>query len=159
MADETSALAKEIRQRRPFRSLGQEAVLGLMRTTDLVRRGIARVLEPYDVTPQQYNVLRILRGAGEEGLPTLEIGDRMVEQAPGITRLLDRLEAKGLVTRKRCPEDRRQVLCWLTPAGRDLVERLDGPVDQADATALDMLSDEEKRELIRLLDQVRTGLR
>ncbi|RPH55850.1 MarR family transcriptional regulator [bacterium] len=159
MADETSALAKEIRQRRPFRSLGQEAVLGLMRTTDLVRRGISRVLEPFDVTPQQYNVLRILRGAGEEGLPTLEIGDRMVEQAPGITRLLDRLEAKGLVTRKRCPEDRRQVLCWLTPAGRDLVERLDDPVDQADATALDMLTDEEKRELIRLLDQVRTSLR
>lgn len=159
MADETSALAKEIRQQRPFRSLGQEAVLGLMRTTDLVRRGIARVLEPYDVTPQQYNVLRILRGAGEQGLPTLEIGDRMVEQAPGITRLLDRLEAKGLVTRKRCPEDRRQVLCWLTPAGRDLVERLDEPVDQADATALDMLSDEEKRELIRLLDRVRTSLR
>lgn len=159
MADETSVLAKEIRQQRPFRSLGQEAVLGLMRTTDLVRRGIARVLEPYDVTPQQYNVLRILRGAGEQGLPTLEIGDRMVEQAPGITRLLDRLEAKGLVTRKRCPEDRRQVLCWLTPAGRDLVEGLDDPVDQADATALDMLSDEEKRELIRLLDRVRTGLR
>lgn len=159
MADETSALAKEIRQRRPFRSLGQEAVLGLMRTTDLVRRGIARVLEPFDVTPQQYNVLRILRGAGEEGLPTLEIGDRMVEQAPGITRLLDRLEAKGLVTRKRCPEDRRQVLCWLTPAGRELVERLDEPVDQADATALDMLTDEEKRELIRLLDRVRTSLR
>lgn len=130
-----------------------------MRTTDLVRRGISRVLEPFDVTPQQYNVLRILRGAGEEGLPTLEIGDRMVEQAPGITRLLDRLEAKGLVTRKRCPEDRRQVLCWLTPAGRDLVERLDEPVDQADATALDMLSEEEKRELIRLLDQVRTSLR
>lgn len=159
MTDETSALAKEIRQRRPFRSLGQEAVLGLMRTTDLVRRGISRVLEPFDVTPQQYNVLRILRGAGEEGLPTLEIGDRMVEQAPGITRLLDRLEAKGLVTRKRCPEDRRQVLCWLTPTGRDLVERLDDPVDQADATALDMLTDEEKRELIRLLDQVRTSLR
>ncbi|HYO15982.1 MAG TPA: MarR family transcriptional regulator [Thermoanaerobaculia bacterium] len=159
MADETSALAKEIRQQRPFRSLGQEAALGLMRTTDLLRRAIARVLEPYDVTPQQYNVLRILRGAGEQGLPTLEIGDRMIEQAPGITRLLDRLEAKGWVTRKRCTEDRRQVLCWLTPAGRDLVQQLDEPVDQADATAMEMLSDQEKRELIRLLDQVRTGLR
>lgn len=159
MADETSALAAEIRQRRPFRSQGQEAALGLMRTTDLLRRAIARVLEPYDVTPQQYNVLRILRGAGEQGLPTLEIGDRMIEQAPGITRLLDRLEAKGLVTRKRCPEDRRQVLCWLTPTGRDLVQQLDEPVDNADATAMEMLSDEEKRELIRLLDRVREGLR
>jgi DNA-binding MarR family transcriptional regulator len=159
MADETSALAKEIRQQRPFRSLGQEAALGLMRTTDLLRRAIARVLEPYEITPQQYNVLRILRGAGEQGLPTLEIGDRMIEQAPGITRLLDRLEAKGWVTRKRCTEDRRQVLCWLTPAGRDLVERLDEPVDHADATAMEMLSNEEKRELIRLLDRVRSGLR
>ncbi|HSN86827.1 MAG TPA: MarR family transcriptional regulator, partial [Thermoanaerobaculia bacterium] len=88
-----------------------------MRTTDLVRRAIARLLEPYDMTPQQYNVLRILRGAGEEGIPTLEISDRMIEQAPGITRLLDRLEAKKLVRRQRCPEDRRQVLCWLTPEG------------------------------------------
>ena len=159
MGDETSILQQEIRQRRPFRSLGQEATLGLMRTTDLVRRAIARLLEPYDMTPQQYNVLRILRGAGEEGLPTLEISDRMIEQAPGITRLLDRLEAKKLVRRQRCPEDRRQVLCWLTPEGRDLIERLDAPVDAADATAMAMLSQEEQKELIRLLDKVRAGLR
>lgn len=133
--------------------------MGLMRTTDLVRRAIARLLEPYDMTPQQYNVLRILRGAGEEGLPTLEISDRMIEQAPGITRLLDRLEAKKLVRRQRCPEDRRQVLCWLTPEGRDLIERLDEPIDAEDATAMAMLSQEEQNELIRLLDKIRAGLR
>src|ERR687897_938950 len=101
MRDETSALQKEIRQTRPFQSRGQEAVLALMRTTDLARRVIGKVLEPYDVTAQQYNVLRILRGAGEAGLPTLDIADRMIEQAPGITRLIDRLEAKGLVRRER----------------------------------------------------------
>lgn len=159
MGNETSTLQQEIRQRTPFRSLGQEATLGLMRTTDLVRRSIARLLEPYDMTPQQYNVLRILRGAGEEGLPTLEISDRMVEQAPGITRLLDRLEAKKLVRRERCPEDRRQVLCWLTAEGKDLLERLDEPVNSEDATAMSMLSVEEQKELIRLLDKVRAGLR
>ncbi|MFL6289525.1 MAG: MarR family transcriptional regulator, partial [Thermoanaerobaculia bacterium] len=107
--------------------------MALIRTSDLVRRAVGRVLEPYDITMQQYNVLRILRGAGEQGLPTLEIAERMVEHAPGVTRLLDRLEAKGLVRRQRCPEDRRQVLCWLTAGGTALVERLDEPVDSADA--------------------------
>jgi DNA-binding MarR family transcriptional regulator len=155
--EEMSPLQKEIRQNKPFRSRGQEVVVALIRTADLVRRVVGRVLEPYDITVQQYNVLRILRGAGEQGLPTLEIGERMVEHAPGITRLLDRLEAKGLVRRQRCPEDRRQVLCWLTPAGAELVERLDEPVDSADAEAVSMLAPEEQERLLRLLDAVRAG--
>jgi DNA-binding MarR family transcriptional regulator len=129
----------------------------LIRTADLVRRVVGRVLEPYDITVQQYNVLRILRGAGEQGLPTLEIGLRMVEHAPGVTRLLDRLETKGLVRRQRCPEDRRQVLCWLTPAGAELVEKLDEPVDSADAEAVAMLGPEDQERLLRLLDAVRAG--
>lgn len=155
--EEMSPLQKEIRQSKPFRSRGQEVVVALIRTADLVRRVVGRVLEPYDITVQQYNVLRILRGAGEQGLPTLEIGERMVEHAPGITRLLDRLEVKGLVRRQRCPEDRRQVLCWLTPAGAELVERLDEPVDTADAEAVAMLAPEEQERLLRLLDAVRAG--
>jgi MarR family transcriptional regulator, organic hydroperoxide resistance regulator len=155
--EEASPLQKEIRQSKPFRSRGQEVVVALIRTADLVRRVVGRVLEPYDITVQQYNVLRILRGAGEQGLPTLEIGERMVEHAPGVTRLLDRLEVKGLVRRQRCPEDRRQVLCWLTPAGAELVERLDEPVDSADAEAVAMLAPEEQERLLRLLDAVRAG--
>src|SRR5215216_4972343 len=99
--EETSPLQREIRQGKPFRSRGQEVVVALIRTSDLVRRAVGRVLEPYDITLQQYNVMRILRGAGERGLPTLEIAERMVEHAPGVTRLLDRLEAKGLVRRQR----------------------------------------------------------
>src|SRR5438128_7791686 len=106
---------EEIRQRRPFPSVAQEAVVALMRTADLVRRHATALLEPHGLTLQQYNVLRILRGAGADGLPTLEIADRMIEQTPGITRLLDRLEAKELVRRQRCPKDRRQHLCWITP--------------------------------------------
>ena len=155
--EKMSPLQKEIRQSKPFRSRGQEVVVALIRTADLVRRVVGRVLEPYDITVQQYNVLRILRGAGEQGLPTLEIGERMVEHAPGVTRLLDRLEVKGLVRRQRCPEDRRQVLCWLTPAGAELVERLDEPVDSADAEAVAMLAPEEQERLLRLLDAVRAG--
>jgi DNA-binding MarR family transcriptional regulator len=155
--EEMSPLQKEIRQGKPFRSRGQEVVVALIRTADLVRRTVGRVLEPYDITLQQYNVLRILRGAGEQGLPTLEIGERMVEHAPGVTRLLDRLEAKRLVRRQRCPEDRRQVLCWLTPAGAELVAKLDEPVDSADAEAVAMLGPEDQERLLRLLDAVRAG--
>jgi DNA-binding MarR family transcriptional regulator len=159
MPDRTSALQTEIRQSRPFRSLGQELVVGLLRTADLVRRAVDRVLAPYDVTPQQYNVLRILRGAGPTGLPTLEIGGRMLEQAPGITRLLDRLEAKQWVRRERCPQDRRQVLCWLTPAGLSLVEKLDDPVDEADREAVAMLCAEDQERLLHLLEALRADHR
>ena len=88
-----SALQRELRQRRPFQSPAHEAVLGLMRTADLVRRQAAALIEPHGITLQQFNVLRILRGAGGEGLPTLEVAERMIEQTPGVTRLLDRLEA------------------------------------------------------------------
>lgn len=155
MSDEASALQREIRQKKPFRSPGQEAVLGILRTADVIRRFVARVLEPYDVTPQQYNVLRILRGAGDDGLPTLTIGERMLEDSPGVTRLVDRLVAKGLVSRARSKEDRRQVLCRITPTGLDLLARIDVPMDVQDEAALGMLTPGEQKELIRLLDRIR----
>jgi MarR family transcriptional regulator, organic hydroperoxide resistance regulator len=159
MSDGASAIQREIQQQKPFRSPGQEAVVALLRTADVVRRFVARVIDPFDVTPQQYNVLRILRGAGEPGIPTLAIADRMIEETPGITRLLDRLEAKGLVRRERCPEDRRQVLCYSTPAGLDLLARIDGLMDEADEAALGALTPEEIAQLLRLLDAVRAGHR
>lgn len=157
MSDETSALQREIRQTKPFRSPAQEAVLGLLRTADVVRRLVARSLEPYDVTPQQYNVLRILRGAGAEGLPTLSIGERMLEDSPGVTRLVDRLIAKGLVSRTRSTEDRRQVLCRITPAGLDLLARIDELVEGHDEEAVRVLTVDEQKELIRLLDRIRAS--
>lgn len=152
-----SELQAEIRQSKPFASKQQEAMLGLLRTADRVGRLITDRLEPVGVTRQQYNVLRILRGAGE-ALPTLEIGERMVEQAPGITRLLDRMEAKGWVHRRRCKEDRRQVLCSITRTGKRLLAGLDEPVSALDDEALAMLTRKELAELIRLLDKVRTGV-
>jgi MarR family transcriptional regulator, organic hydroperoxide resistance regulator len=153
-----SRIGTEIRQGRPFPSLSAETAVALMRTTDLVKRTIARAIEPAGITIQQYNVLRILRGAGTVGLPTLEIGARMIEQAPGVTRLVDRLEEKGLVFRERRTADRRQVFCMITPAGLRLLEELDEPVRRADREALAGLDDETMKGLLATLDRVREPL-
>jgi DNA-binding MarR family transcriptional regulator len=150
-------LQQEIRQRRPFRSPAHEAIVGLLRTADHVRRRLAAVIEPSGVTVQQFNVLRILRGAGRDGLPTLEVAARMVEQTPGITRLLDRLEARHLVRRQRCPRDRRQHLCWITPAGQVLLEDLEAPVLRIGENLLTNLDDGRRAALIDMLDEVRAS--
>jgi MarR family transcriptional regulator, organic hydroperoxide resistance regulator len=152
-----SALQREIKQRRPFTSVAHEAAVGLLRTADLLRRQGAAVVEPYGITLQQFNVLRILRGAGDEGSPTLEVADRMIEQTPGVTRLMDRLESKGLVRRQRCPKDRRQHLCWITPKGLDLLAGLDEPVTKSNRESLRGLGAQAQRELIRLLDLLRSA--
>ena len=153
----SGALQREIRQTRPFPSVEAEAVVGLMRTADVVKRGLARVVEPRGITLQQYNVLRILRGSHPEPLPTLEIAERMIERAPGITRLLDRLEAKELVKRERCPHDRRQHLCWITADGQALLRKLDGPMLAASDARLKGLSAHDRLTIIRLLDAVRAA--
>lgn len=131
--------------------------MGLLRTADHLRRLVSAVVAPRGLTAQQYNVLRILRGAGPQGLPTLEIAERMIEEAPGITRLLDRLEAKALVARQRCPKDRRQVLCTISRPGLVLLEELDEPVREMDEAGLGMLSRSDLESLIRSLDQIRAG--
>lgn len=154
-----SALQTEIGQQRPFRSVAQEATLGLLRTADCVRRSFGRVVEPHGITLQQFNVLRILRGAGEAGLPTLEIAARMIEESPGVTRLIDRLEAKGWVRRERCPRDRRQVLCWISQEGLTLLSALDSAISEADEQAVSMLPEADQKHLIRLLDAIRSGRR
>ncbi|HEX9731785.1 MAG TPA: MarR family transcriptional regulator [Thermoanaerobaculia bacterium] len=148
-------LHDEIKQTRPFRSLTQEAVLGLFRTADILRRSFAQLMEEHGLTLQQYNVLRILRGAGERGLPTLTIAERMVERTPGITRLVDRLLRKELVERERPPGDRRQVVCRITPRGLALLAELDGPVGDLDDRCLAMLDEDEHKTLIDILDRVR----
>jgi len=157
MNEERTPLQKELQQQRPFASRGQESVIAVLRTADLLRRRLSRVSEPHGITFQQYNVLRILRGAGEKGLPTLSIGERMVEQAPGVTRLLNRLEAKGLATRSRGKSDHRQVICRLTPAGRDLLARLDPLMEGAAEAGVAMLHPEDETRLLELLTAIRTG--
>jgi len=133
----------------------QEAAVSILQTAGYLRRFCGSVFEQHDITPQQYNVLRILRGAGSQGLPTLDIADRMIEQTPGITRLLDRLEAKKLVSRERPLGDRRQVICYVTKEGLNLLNKLDAPVREKANEALRVLNEAETKELIRLLAQVR----
>ena len=140
-----------------FRSREQEATLGLLRTADAMKRSLAQVIEPHGITPQQYNVLRILRGAGADGLPTLSIGERMIEQTPGVTRPVDRLERKGLVARTPCPKDRRRVFCKITTKGLELLQALDEPVNRWDGQAVSVLPPSELDSLINLLDRVRAS--
>jgi len=127
------------------------AVIGILRAADVLRRRGTALLESYGITLQQFNVLRILRGARPEGLCTLTIVERMIEQTPGITRLIDRLVAKDLVVRVRSEEDRRQVWCRITPEGLRLLARLDRPVadlDRALVAGLDRAQQERLAELL-----------
>jgi DNA-binding MarR family transcriptional regulator len=151
------AIGHAIRQTKPFKTTSQEAVLGLFIVSDRLRRRFAAIADMHGLTAQQYNVLRILRGAGDEGLPTLTIAERMVEQTPGITRLIDRLEAKGLVHRERCPEDRRLVRCHITRGGLQLLKKLDAPVEEIDKEGLGMLSKTDQRQLVKLLERIIQG--
>ena len=158
MPTKTSALRDEIKQTRPFRSAASEAVVSILRTAAVLQRHLSQVVTVESITIQQYNVLRILRGAGTVGLPTLAIRDRMIEEAAGITRLLDKLETVGFVVRERSTPDRRQVLCKITPVGLRLLTQLDEPVDAANENAIAMLGDTEKAALVEFLGAVRAGL-
>ena len=154
---EPNLLQREIKQGRPFRSRAQEAAIAILRTADVLRREFAELTDPYGITPQQYNVLRILRGSHPDPLPVLEVADRLIERTPGVTRLLDRLEQKNLVHRQRCETDRRQVHCWITPSGLELLAALDALVDDADARLTGVLDEKELRQLIRSLERIRSA--
>ena len=132
----------------------EAAFLDLLRTTDMLSRGLVHVLKAEDISATQYNVLRILRGA-PEGLPCGEIGNRMITRDPDITRLLDRLEKRGLISRSREARDRRTVLTRITPEGMKLLARLDEPVQEAHRKQLGHLGRERLRELTDLLRAAR----
>jgi MarR family transcriptional regulator, organic hydroperoxide resistance regulator len=151
-----SSVARELRQSRPFPTLDAEVLVALMHTSDRVRGHLTADMAPFGVTLQQYNVLRILRGAGPDGLPTLAIGERMIERTPGVTRLLDRLERQGLISRVR-GEDRRQVIARVTPAGLELLDDMEEPLHGANARLMSHLDEAEARQLLELLSRVRTG--
>lgn len=151
----SSRIVQEIQQTRPFPLIEQEVVVAFMKTADHLRRSMSTEFEAHGVTQQQFNVLRILRGAGKVGLPTLEVADRLVEHTPGITRLIDRLEAKELVRRERPAEDRRQVYCYIARDGLELLEKLDGPVAAASKRAFAGLSKAEMKTLVEILEKIR----
>lgn len=122
-------LVKEIRQTRPFRSREEEAFLNLARTHEFLGQRVADLLKPFQLTAAQYNMLRILRGAGADGLTCSQATERMLTPDPDVTRLLDRMEAAGLIRRERSKEDRRVVITRITERGLDLANRIDEPLD------------------------------
>jgi DNA-binding MarR family transcriptional regulator len=145
---------EEIKQTKPLRSPGQVAVITIFRTADVVRHAIERSLSAFGLSNEQYNVLRILRGAGESGLPTLEISNRMLSRSPNITRLLDRLIGKKLVRRTRPKEDRRVVIVSITSQGLELLAHLDGVVDNV-FESFPPTTSAEMATLLDVLDRIR----
>jgi DNA-binding MarR family transcriptional regulator len=150
-------LQQELRKRRPFESAEQEATLNLMRTSDQIQIRFTRLFRQYELTPSQYNILRILRGDGK-ALPILEIANRTVTVVPGITGLIDRLEQAQFVRRQRCDQDRRVVFVALTDKGTKTLAELDGPVLALHRQLLGHLSPTETKQLSRLLEKVRAPL-
>jgi len=150
-----SRILAEIKQNKPFSTLEQETIVAFMKTADHLRRLQGTVFQPHDLTEQQFNVLRILRGAGPDGLPTLTVADRLIEHTPGITRLIDRLDVKGLVRRERPDEDRRQVFCFITKAGLELLLKLDPEVEKSAKRLLKNLSKTEMQSLLATMEKIR----
>jgi DNA-binding MarR family transcriptional regulator len=153
----TLNLQHELKKKRPFESLEQEAALNVVRTSDQLQLRFARLLREYGLTPSQYNVLRILRGEGKP-LPILEIAARTITVVPGITGLIDRLEKAGFVNRVRCDKDRRVVYVALAEHGSIVLAALDEPLAALHRELLGHLSHAEAKELIRLLEKVRAPL-
>jgi DNA-binding MarR family transcriptional regulator len=150
-------LQREIKQSRPFECLEVEATVSLARTADALLRDLEGPLKDAGLSPTQYNVLRILRGAGPAGLACREIAERMITRDPDITRLLDRLERQGLVERRREMHDRRVVTTRIRPAGLQLLKSLDRPVVELNRRRLGHLGPRRLRALIALLDAARGG--
>ena len=151
------SLQRELKKKRPFESLEQEAMLNIARTNDQHLIRFARLFRQHDLTPSQYNILRILRGEGAP-LPMLEIANRTVTIVPGITGLIDRLEKSGFVVRERCQSDRRVIYVALTEKGQETLAELDQPLQQLHKKLLGHFTKDELKELIRLLEKARAPL-
>jgi len=152
-----SSVQTEIHQAKPFRSKKQEATIALLRTASVVSRTLSRVLEPWKLSLAQYNALRIIRGAGSSGIATLAIRERMIEEGTTITRILDKLEEAGYISRERSEPDRRQVVCVATTAGARLLDKIDPAIDAADEEAVASLGARDVAQLVDLLDAVRAA--
>ncbi len=152
-----STIQSEIKQSRPFSSREEEAFVALQRTADQLQGRVADWLKPWGLSPTQYNAMRILRGAGEEGLPCSEVGERMINRDPDITRLLDRLEKRGLTSRSRDKRDRRVINAHITREGLQLLRKLDGPVQEFQHTLLGHLGETRLKSLVELLCAARNA--
>jgi MarR family transcriptional regulator, organic hydroperoxide resistance regulator len=153
----TGKLQNEIKQTKPFVSLEEEVLLNLQRTADAVMRPVEAEIKSHGLSATQYNVLRILRGAGDSGRTCGEIGDRLITRDPDITRLLDRMEKRGLIRRERQTKDRRVILTFVTETGLALLKQLDVTVSETTQHALGHMGDRKLKDLCRLLEQARNG--
>jgi DNA-binding MarR family transcriptional regulator len=150
-------LQHELKKRKPFESLEQEASLNLLRTNDQLQIRFVRLFREFGLTPSQYNVLRILRGEGQP-LPILEIANRTITVVPGITGLIDRLEEAGFVRRERCPNDRRVVYVALTDKAAKRLAKIDRPLVELHQRVMSKLSPAELKTLNTTLEKIRAAL-
>src|SRR3954453_12817328 len=144
-------IAEEIKQGKPFGSLQQEVYLSLQRTADELHSRVVSVLKPFGVSSAQYNVLRILRGAGSEGRRCSEIGERMITREPDITRLLDRMAKAGWITQSRDTGDRRVVITRITPEALRLLKEIDKPITELNRTQMANMGEKKLKTLLALL--------
>ena len=151
------SLQVELKKRNPFDSVEQEAMLSLMRTTELLENRLARLFREYGLTPTQYNVLRILRGEGKP-MPCLEVAERMIQVAPAITRVVDQLLRLKLITKTQSDSDRRVFEIELTTAATKLLKKMDQPVLDLHASLLNSVKKSDLRSMIRTLEVVRSGV-
>lgn len=152
------SLRSEIKQSKPFGSLEQEAQLNIERTAAVLGHAFAEALKPYGITPTQYNALRILRGAGKDGLCRNEVRDRLIAQVPDVTRLLDRLEEIGLIERERGTADRRLVTTRITAEGGALLRSLDEPIAEVHKRHLGHMTHKQLKTLNELLTLAREAI-
>ena len=159
MPNRLSTIAEELKQSRPFATSAEEALVSVLRSAAVLRHALGQQLDRFGLSLAQYNVLRILRGAGADGLPTLAVRARLVEEAPGITRLIDKLESATLVRRDRSGKDRRTVRCHVTPAGLALLAQADEQVRAVHEIVANGLPNEADRiVLVELLARVRAAV-
>ncbi len=151
-------LQEEIKQTRPFANIEEEALLNIRHTSDRLQHHTQQLFKQYGITPTQYNVLRILRGAGDAGLRCSEVGERLVSSDPDITRLLGRLQKQKLIRRKRDPKDRRVIYANITAEGQRLLKETDPLVNGEIKQLLKHINKEKLTALIALLEEVRQAL-
>ena len=148
-------LQAEIKQTTPFKTLEEEAYLNLLRTADALVRKEVELLKEYQLSPTQYNALRILRGAGSDGVTCSELSDRMLTKDPDVTRLVDRLDARKLIQRARSDQDRRVVRTKITKAGLDVLAEMDKPMVALGKAMLGHMTRKQLEDFIRLLELAR----
>ncbi len=148
-------LQDEIKQTKPFERPTDEAMLSILRTASVLEHAFNELLRPFGLTTTQYNVLRILQGAGPAGLCGREIGERLISSVPDVSRLIDRMEEAGLVSKERDSTDRRHVTVRITPKGRRLVATVTPALIEAEGGRMERLSSRSVKALIETLERIR----